>query len=75
MGFQYSEDELSYLESHIPELAEGAFKQAFWRTLTDGVNVMIAEDNHLVEVFPDGTKKIIRALNLVSAASLQAEGN
>lgn len=62
MNTQPSEDALNFMESHIPELAEAAFKQAYWKTLADGVSVMIAENNHLVEVFPDGSKRIIRAL-------------
>jgi len=63
MTMQPTERQLDFIESHIPELAEGAFKQAFWQTLSDGVSVMIAENNQLVEVFPDGTKKIIRELS------------
>ena len=50
MNTQPTENELNFIESHIPELAEVAFKQAFWQTLADGVSVMIAENNHLVEV-------------------------
>jgi hypothetical protein len=62
MTTQPTECQLDFIESHIPALAEVAFKQAFWQTLADGVSVMIAENNHLVEIFPDGTKKIIREL-------------
>jgi hypothetical protein len=62
MTMQPTERQLDFIESHIPELAEVAFKQAFWQTLADGVSVMIAENDHLVEVLPDGTKKIIREL-------------
>ncbi len=62
MTMQPTEHQLDFIESHIPELAEVAFKQAFWQTLADGVSVMIAENDHLVEVSPDGTKKIIRKL-------------
>jgi hypothetical protein len=63
MNTQPTENELDFIESRIPELAEVAVKQDFWQTLADGVSVMIAENNHLVEVFPDGTKKIIRELS------------
>jgi hypothetical protein len=63
MRNQTNEKEMTFIESHIPELAEVAFKQAFWQTLADGVSVMIAENNQLVELFPDGTKKVIKDLS------------
>ncbi len=63
MPNQTNEKEMTFIESHIPELAEVAFKQAFWQTLADGVSVMIAENNQLVELFPDGTKKVIKDLS------------
>lgn len=63
MLMQPTENEISFIEAHIPELAELAFKQAFWQTLADGVSVIIAENNQLVEVFPDGSKKIIKSLS------------
>jgi len=57
-----NEKELDYLEAHIPELAEVAFKQAYWAALATGSSVLISENDNLVEVFPDGTKKVIKAL-------------
>lgn len=63
MLMQPTENEISFIEAHIPELAELAFKQAFWQTLADGVSVIIAENNQLVEFFPDGSKKIIKSLS------------
>jgi hypothetical protein len=58
-----TENEINFIEAHIPELAEVAFKQAFWQTLADGVSVIIAENHQLVELFPDGSKKIIKQLS------------
>ncbi|HEX4839079.1 MAG TPA: hypothetical protein VFU89_01405 [Rhabdochlamydiaceae bacterium] len=55
-----SEKELDYLEEHIPELAEVAFKQAYWAALASGSSVLVRENGNLVEVFPDGTRKVIK---------------
>lgn len=57
-----SEKALDYLEEHIPELAEGAFKQAYWAALASGSSVLISENGKLVEVFPDGKRKVIKEL-------------
>ncbi len=75
MSFQPNEQELRYLESQIPELAEGAFKQAFLQTLADGEPVMMAENNQLVELFANGTKKIIRALTSLGSTAVQEGGH
>ena len=72
---QPNEQELSYLESQIPELAEGAFKQVFLQTLADGEPVMMAENNQLVELFADGTKKVIRSLTSLSSTAEQEGGH
>jgi hypothetical protein len=57
-----SEKALDYLEKHIPELAELAFKQAYWAALASGSSVLVSENGSLVEVFPDGTRKFIKKL-------------
>jgi hypothetical protein len=57
-----SEKALDYLEEHIPELAEVAFKQAYWAALASGSSVLVSENGSLVEVFPDGTRKFIKEL-------------
>ena len=57
-----SEEAMSFLEEHIPELAEIAFKQAYWAALASGSSVLIRENGNLVEVFPDGTRKFIKSL-------------
>ena len=53
-----NEEEICYLEEHIPELAEVAFKQAYWASLAAGNSVLMSENWNLVEIFPDGKKKI-----------------
>ncbi len=57
-----NEEEMSYLEEHIPELAQIAFKQAYWAALASGSSVLISENGDLVEVFPDGKRKFIKHL-------------
>jgi len=32
-----NEESISFLEEHIPELADAAFKQAYWAALASGV--------------------------------------
>lgn len=57
-----NEEAMSYLESHIPELASIAFKQAYWAALASGSSVLISENGDLFEVFPDGKRKFIKHL-------------
>lgn len=57
-----SEEELDFLETQIPDLAEAAFKQAYWAALSSGCSVLVSEGGYLVEVFPNGHKKIIKPL-------------
>ena len=57
-----SEKAIDYLEEHIPELAEIAFKQAYWAALASGSSVLVSENGDLVEVFPDGKHKFIKHL-------------
>jgi hypothetical protein len=57
-----SEEEMTFLEGHIPELADVAFKQAYWAALASGSSVLVSENGDLVEVFPDGKHKFIKHL-------------
>ncbi|HEY4831391.1 MAG TPA: hypothetical protein VIH61_02410 [Waddliaceae bacterium] len=57
-----SEKAIDYLEEHIPELAEVAFKQAYWAALASGSSVLISENGSLVEVFPDGKRQFRKKL-------------
>jgi hypothetical protein len=56
------EKDMSYLEGRIPELAEGAVKQAYCKTLTAGRRVVEAVNGQLVESHPDGTTKVLKTL-------------
>jgi hypothetical protein len=56
------EQAIRYLEEHIPDLAEAAIKQAYWQALAAGSSVLARENDNLVEVFPDGRRKVIKPL-------------
>ncbi len=57
-----NEKTMSYLEKRIPELAEGAVKKAYCKTLASGNKVVEAVNGQLVESRPDGTRKVIKTL-------------
>lgn len=59
---ELSEEAIDYLEEHIPELAELAFKQAYWAALASGSSVLVSENGSFVEVFPDGKRAFIKKL-------------
>ena len=58
-----SEEAMSFLEEHIPELANIAFKQAYWAALGSGSSVLVSENGDLIEIFPDGKHKFIKHLS------------
>ena len=57
-----NERAISFLEEHIPELVDLAIKQAYWNALASGNSVLESENGFLVEVYPDGTRKVIKQL-------------
>lgn len=57
-----TEESMRYLEEHIPILADAAVKQAYWQALATGSSVLVSEEDALVEIFPDGTRKVLKQL-------------
>lgn len=57
-----TEEEMTFLEEQIPELASGAFKQAYLAALATGSSVLMSENGNLVEIFPNGKRKFIKKL-------------
>jgi hypothetical protein len=57
-----NEETVRFLEEHIPELAEAAVKQAYWNALASGSSVLMCENDNLIEIHPDGTRKFIKKL-------------
>ena len=58
-----SEESIRFLEEHIPDLAEGAVKQAYWQSLAAGNSVLECKDGFLIETYPDGTQKVIKKMS------------
>lgn len=57
-----SEEDVRRLEERIPELAAPAFAQAYRDALAAGSTVLIREGDALVEVSPDGTRRVLHSL-------------
>ncbi|MFN3849672.1 MAG: hypothetical protein ACK4NY_09600 [Spirosomataceae bacterium] len=57
-----NEKQIDFLEKQIPIMAEYATKQAYIETLASGDKVMIAENGNLVEIYPDGSRKIVKKI-------------
>lgn len=62
-----SEKSMQFLEEHIPELAQSAVTQAYWQALASGSSVLQSENGAIFEVFPDGTRKLIKTTTPPSA--------
>ena len=65
-----TEESMRFLEEHIPDLADAAVKQAYWQALATGSSVLVSEDGVLVEIFPDGTRKVLKQLEPQTAVKL-----
>lgn len=63
VNLPFTEKTLCYLEEHIPELADAAFKQAYWQALAAGSSVLEVENGTIVEVFPDGTRQFVKQID------------
>ena len=59
---EITEKIMQFLEEHIPELADSAVKQAYWLALASGSTVLECENGTIVEVYPDGMRKIVKKL-------------
>jgi hypothetical protein len=57
-----ADENIDFLETQIPDLAELAFQQAYWHNLSSGNTVTVLENDEIVEISPDGKKKVIKTL-------------
>lgn len=64
-----TEESMRFLEEHIPILADAAVKQAYWQALATGSSVVVSEGGALVEIFPDGTRKVLKQLEPQTAVT------
>ncbi len=63
------EQTLRFLEEHIPELAESAVTQAYWQALAAGNSVLESDNGVIYEVFPDGTRRVVKSTQSPSAVT------
>lgn len=57
-----TEQEMDFLESYIPNLANSATKKAYLDALSCGNSVVEVIENKIYEIFSDGTKKFIKEI-------------
>ena len=65
-----TEESMRFLEENIPILADAAVKQAYWQALASSSSVLVCEDGALIEMFPDGTRKVLKQLEPQTAVKL-----
>jgi len=56
------EKEIQNLEEQIPLVAEVSAKQAYLETLAFGRSVLVAENDEIVQIFPDGSRVFIQKI-------------
>jgi N-acyl-L-homoserine lactone synthetase len=54
-----TETEMQTLENNIPSLAEEAGRSAFQKVMTSGRSVLVAKNDNIVKVFPNGSEIIV----------------
>jgi hypothetical protein len=55
-----SEKALDYLEQQISSLSAAAVDVAYWQALAAGQKVLISDEGGIYEVFPDGTRNLVK---------------
>lgn len=58
-----SEQTLDYLEQQIPGLTGAAVDVAYWQALATGQKVLVSGEEGLYQVFPDGTRQLVKPLD------------
>ncbi len=58
----HQEQALDYLEEQIPALSASAVTVAYWAALAGGHSVLEVEGSAIVEVFPDGTRRVVKVI-------------
>jgi plasmid stabilization system protein ParE len=62
MKIKLTEKEIQNLEEQFPYIAEASARQAYFDALSSGSSVLMVENSKLVEVFPDGSRKVIEKI-------------
>jgi hypothetical protein len=63
-----NETDLEELESQLPAAADSVFSDAYEQAIRMGLSVVVAIDAQVIEVFPDGSKKHIKAIKPATPA-------
>jgi len=66
-----TEEELDFLENHIPDLAQSAVQKAYLDSLSNGNEVIVSIDNALYRISPNGKKEFIKNI----AEDIQVDPN
>lgn len=56
------ENEFELLDKTVLEMMQTAVKKAYRDALSSGSSILIFENDEIVEVFPDGTRKFVRKI-------------
>lgn len=59
---ELNEKVIQHLEEHFPELAATATQQAYWQALAEGSSVLVAHNDQIIEIFPDGTTRAVKSI-------------
>ena len=57
------EQRIEQLELAFPAASGAAFANAYDRAMQAGLSVMVSEDGAIYEVFPDGTRKLVKTID------------
>ena len=57
-----SENKFELLDKTILEMMQTAVKKAYQDALSSGNSILISENDEIVEVFPDGTRKFVQKI-------------
>ena len=60
--FAMSDQDIQKLESQFPPASGSAFAAARERVLQSGQSVLQAEDGFIYEVFPDGSREVVKRI-------------
>jgi len=55
-----TDKEIDFLEKHIPELAEGSIKKAYYNALSSGMSVLEAKGDKIIKTYPDGREEFVK---------------
>ena len=58
-----TDKEIDFLEKHIPDLAEGSVKKAYYNTLSGGIPVLETKGDKIIKTYPDGREEFVKNIS------------